>query len=158
MNEPEMVITVIGVGNVLFSDEGVGVRAVECLSEEEMPSSVRLVDGGTAGIDLIYSLEEADFAIIIDCLQADTEPGTIFRIPAEELILTAADSIVSLHDVSLREVLSLCRNLGKLPPTVIYGIQPETTDLGMELSAKVRDVLPRLVNLIKSEIRTCQKK
>lgn len=145
-------IVVIGVGNLLMADDGVGIIAAQELGQDPFPSRVRIVDGGTAGIDLLYVLEEADYAIIIDCLDAGDEPGAIFRIPAEELVLSSDEQIVSLHDINLPEVLALAAKLGKLPPTVIFGIQPQEVVLKEGLSDPVGAALLNVIQLIKKEI------
>jgi len=145
-------IVVIGVGNLLLGDEGAGIHAVNKLKKDSFPANVEIVDGGTAGIDLLYWLEDADYAIIIDCLEAGEEPGAIFRIPAEEIAFNSSGQIISLHDLNLQEVFYAADKLGKLPPTVIYGIQPGEIAFSEQLSPAVNEALPSLVRLIKKEI------
>lgn len=152
MPDSEKKIVVIGVGNLLLADEGVGIHAVNELKKEPFLPFVEIVDGGTAGIDLLFLLENAGYAVIIDCIEAKAEPGTIFRIPAEELILQSPAQMISLHDINLVEVLSLAKNLGKLPPTVIYGVQPGEISFSTQLTSAVDKILPRLVQLVKQEI------
>ncbi|NLI12511.1 HyaD/HybD family hydrogenase maturation endopeptidase [Pelotomaculum propionicicum] len=152
MPDFEKRIVVIGVGNLLLADEGIGVHAVNELKKESFPSSVEIIDGGTAGIDLLYLLEDADSAIIIDCVDAGTEPGSILRMPVDELMLQKPGQAVSLHDINLAEVLSMAKSLGVLPQTVIFGVQPVEIEFGTELTAAVKNTLPRLVQLVKEEI------
>ena len=148
----EKKIVVLGVGNLLLRDEGVGIHAVKELEKECFPAQVRIIDGGTGGIDLLFWLEKADYAIIIDCVRTKSPPGTIFRFPVTELNLGTGEQISSLHEVNLNELLLLAKKLGKLPPTVIYGIQPAEISWGLELSPAVKQSLPRLVYLISQEI------
>ncbi|NPV73237.1 MAG: hydrogenase maturation protease [Pelotomaculum sp.] len=143
---------VIGVGNLLFGDEGIGIHAVNELKKEALPPEVEVIDGGAAGLDLIFMLEGAARAIIIDCTEAEAEPGTIFRIPVTDLALNAPSRAVSLHDISLVEALALAGKLGKLPPTVIYGVQPGKVTCSTELSEPVKKNLPRLLSLIRQEM------
>jgi len=145
-------IVVLGVGNLLLGDEGIGIHAINELMKESFGDNVRIVDAGTAGIDLLFWLEDTDYAIIVDCVDADAEPGTIFRLPAEELILDAPGKIASLHEINLPEVLSTAKKLGRLPPTVIYGVQGEKIDFCDRLSPQVKKALPRLLELIRQEI------
>jgi len=152
MSGEEKRIVVIGVGNLLLGDEGAGIHAINELKKDSFPANVKIVDGGTAGIDLLFWLEDADYAIIIDCLEAGEEPGAIFRIPAEEIAFNSSDQIISLHDLNLQEVLHTADKLGKLPPTVIYGIQPGEITFCDSLSHAVKNTLPVLVQLIKKEI------
>jgi len=152
MKSSEKRIAVIGVGNLLLGDEGVGVHTVAELKKNILPPAVKVIDGGTAGIDLLYHLEDANYAIIVDCIQADAAAGTIFRIPFEELATGSPAETVSLHDLSLKDMLFLAKYLGRLPPTVIYGVQPETVRFSDQPSQSVRGAIPRLIELIKEEI------
>jgi len=158
MPESDKRIVVIGVGNLLLADEGIGIHAVDELKKESFAPFVEIVDGGTAGIDLLFLLEDAGYAVIIDCVEAKTEPGTILRIPAEELILQSPAQMISLHDINLVEVLSLAKSLGKLPPTVIYGVQPGEISFSTQLTSAVGKILPRLVQLVKQEIYSLARK
>ncbi|MFA5384400.1 MAG: HyaD/HybD family hydrogenase maturation endopeptidase [Eubacteriales bacterium] len=156
MSENGKKFVVIGVGNFLQGDEGIGVHAINALSKEVLDPRVELIDGGTAGIDLLFFLEDADFAVIIDCLEAHLEPGTIFRLTAEELFLSAkTDNIrnkLSLHETNLPEVLLAAKELNKLPPTIIFGIQPKEITVSCSLSAPVQKALPKLIRAVKKEI------
>ncbi|MDD3653460.1 MAG: hydrogenase maturation protease [Desulfotomaculaceae bacterium] len=147
---------IIGVGNLLLGDDGVGIHAINLLQEEKaaLGAAVEIIDGGTAGLDLLFWLEDTGAAIIIDCMDAGSAPGTIFRLPAEELFSASTGYITSLHEISLQEVLYTAKKLGKLPPAVVYGIQPGKIDFGEQLSPAVKAVLPRLVELIKQELRS----
>lgn len=145
-------IKVIGVGNLLLGDEGVGIHAVNELKKTSFGLDVEIIDGGTAGIDLLFVLEGAGCVIIIDCLEAGTEPGTLFRVPAEEIITGPSREKYSLHDIDLAEVLSLADRLGVLPATIIYGVQPGEISFKLELTPEVQKALPRLVQLIEKEI------
>lgn len=156
MTESAKRILVIGVGNLLLGDDGAGIHAINELSKESFPANVEIVDGGTAGIDLLYWLEEADYAVIIDCLDAGDEPGAIFRLPVEEITSrsseNASEPIVSVHDLNLQGVLQLAYKLKRLPPTVIFGVQPANIGLSESLSEAVGKVLPSLVQAVKKEI------
>jgi len=145
-------VIVLGVGNLLLRDDGVGIHAVRKLATMNLPPEVEVVDGGTAGLGLLSYFEEADMVVLIDCLDAGTSPGTIYRIPVAELDLDHAREAVSLHEMQLRDVLVLAKRLGKLPPAVVYGVQPAAIAWGTELSPEVADVLPRLADLVKSDV------
>ncbi|OQY47417.1 MAG: hydrogenase expression/formation protein, partial [Desulfobacteraceae bacterium 4572_87] len=84
MNEKQ--ITVLGVGNILFTDEGVGVRVLERLNEQyDFPSNVAMVDGGVLGMNLLGTISEADHLIVIDAVRNGQEPGTLYRLEGEEI-------------------------------------------------------------------------
>lgn len=152
MSEEKKRIVILGVGNLLLGDEGVGIHAINELKNESFSPSVKIIDGGTAGIDLLFWLEDADYVIIIDCMEANAEPGSIYRLPADELILNASGNNISLHEISLQEILFIAKKIGKLPPTVIYGVQPKIITLSDQLSPAVNRILPRLLQLIRQEI------
>jgi hydrogenase maturation protease len=145
-------VVVLGVGNLLLGDEGVGIHLINKLRNEPFPSSVAIIDGGTAGIDLLFFLEDADYVVIIDCMEGNAEPGTIFRLPADELIFKELGNIASLHEVGLLEMLFIAKKTGKLPPAVIYGVQPKTVTLSDQLSPEVNSSIPRLLQFIRHEI------
>lgn len=145
-------VLVLGVGNLLLGDEGIGIHLIREMKKQCLPDHVELVDGGTAGIDLLYWLETARYAVIVDCVDAGEKPGTIFDIPVDELNLKPKGRLISLHDINLSEVLSLAKQMNKLPPTTIFGVQPGIIGGGTELSPDVQKVLPRLVELITKEL------
>ena len=147
-----MKLLVIGVGNVLLRDDGVGVRVIEELSRREWPPEVELLDGGTAGLDLLYLMEGADRVILVDSLEAGDAPGSIYRFTAGELNGFVRKAALSLHQVGVLEVLELARVLGKLPPTTVVGVQPADLGQGMELSAPLRRALSRVCRLVEAEI------
>lgn len=145
-------VLLLGVGNLLLGDEGIGIHLVREMREQRLPDYVKLVDGGTAGMDLLYWLETAGYAVIVDCVEAGEKPGTIFRIPADALNLKPKGKLLSLHELNLGEVLFLAKEMNKLPPTIIFGVQPGIIGCGTELSPDVQKVLPQLVELIKKEL------
>ena len=123
-------ITVLGVGNLLRTDEGVGVHAVRALAgrhREDMPE-VDFLDGGTLGLNLLPFIEEAISLLILDAVDADASPGTVIELSGESIPQYAGIKL-SEHQVTLQEVIGLARFRGRLPERmVLIGIQP--ADLG----------------------------
>ncbi|MGB9886243.1 MAG: HyaD/HybD family hydrogenase maturation endopeptidase [Moorellales bacterium] len=151
-------ITVIGLGNLLLGDEGVGIHALRELSRlEDWPPGVEFVDAGTAGLDLLPFFDGAELVIIIDCIKAEGTPGAVYRFPLEVLENSSPNAgaeIMSLHDLDLNYVLRLLRVLGRAPTrVVIYGVEPKEIAWGLELSTTVAQALPRLVEAVRQEIR-----
>ena len=142
---------VLGIGNILLSDEGVGVHVVKKMQELKLPENVELLDGGTAGLNLLYYIEGREKLIVIDCLMAEDNPGSIYRFRWEDLA-TPAGTITSLHQVGLREILNILSQTSQKPETVIIGIVPKTTALNMSLSAEVEFVIPKIIELVLKEI------
>ncbi len=147
---------VIGVGNLLLTDEGVGVHAIRELQKEKIPPGVELIDGGVAGIGLIDLFQGAEKLILIDAAEMALPPGTAVRFTPEE-IRSRADAEpprFSSHEVGLLEVLELVGALGQCPPeVVIIGIQPKEIAWGTDLTPDVNASLPRVVSLVLEEIR-----
>ncbi|MDR3288593.1 MAG: HyaD/HybD family hydrogenase maturation endopeptidase [Peptococcaceae bacterium] len=150
-------IMIMGIGNVLLSDEGCGVQFLKELEEAQLPEDVELLEGGTAGLELVHLIKEADFLILIDAVNAQSDPGALFRFQPEELSVFPPEFQVSFHQVGIIEVLSVAKLLGNAPQTLIYGIQPKSLEWGMELSAEVRAVFPRLLRLVTGEIASIRR-
>jgi len=117
-------ILVLGVGNILYTDEGVGVRCVEKLeSEYEFSDNVTLMDGGTLGMRLMDALLHCDTAIVLDAVLGGQEPGTIYRCTGDELRKSLAFKD-SMHQSDLVDTLIYCDLLGNKPEAVVIGIEP----------------------------------
>ncbi len=143
---------IIGLGNPLRGDDGVGPRVVAELRRRELPPGVEAVDGGTGGLDLLRMLEGWDRAVVVDAAEIGQEPGRFIRFTPGEPLLMEAKGRFSLHDAGLAEVLSLARVLGHpLPPLVIFGMQPERIGWGEGLSPAVEAAIPALVEAVLQE-------
>ncbi len=150
----EKQITVLGIGNILFTDEGLGIRAIERLQQRyHFPDNVTLVDGGVLGIHLLATVTEADHLIVIDAIQKRSLPGTIHRLEGDELprrILAKN----SLHEVDFLEALAVCQALDKAPKIVALGIEPyDIETLSLQLTPVVKDKLGDLLNMVVEELR-----
>jgi hydrogenase maturation protease len=148
-------VTVIGLGNLLLRDEGVGIHALrELARREDWPPGVEFVDAGTAGLALLPFFDGAEVVIIIDCVKAEGAPGAIYRFPVEVLETTSVTALVSLHDLDLNYVLRLLKALGRAPSQVIvYGVEPAEIAWGLELSPPVARALPLLVEAVRREVQ-----
>ncbi len=145
---------VLGLGNTLMGDDGVGVAAVQELKRLGL-EGVELKEGGVRGIGLLPVLRGRRRVVIIDAVRGGGgEPGTIYRITGEELA-EAEFSLLSLHQLALEHVLALGRELlgGEFPEEiVIYGVEVEKVRPGEGLSEPVERALPRLVKLVLKEV------
>lgn len=146
-------IVVLGIGNILLADEGVGVHVIRELERSyAFPPNVELIDGGTAGLDLLSIVEEADHLLVIDCVQTDCNAGSIFRFVPEDIPHEISYE-TSLHQIGLIEVLSLAEATSKRPQTVIIGIQPE--EIGkydLELTPIIQRRIPEIIKLVLREL------
>ena len=151
MEEPEVRITVVGVGNLLLKDEGIGTHTTHALQRIDMPHNVRIIDGGTSP-DLPYYLENVDKLIIIDAVKTGGQPGTIYRFHPYDMDIES-EGIISLHELGLEQSLKMMRLTGNEPKeTVIIGIEPKEIDWGTEPSAELQQKIPEIINAVLNEI------
>lgn len=147
-------VVVLGMGNVLRRDEGLGIRALERLQEQyALPAGVRLVDGGTLGLDLLSYLEDADRVLVLDAALTDGPPGTLIRVAGDDA--PAYFGIrTSPHEIALPDLLAVAKLRGTTPPElVVLGMHPESIELGWELSDAVTAALGDLVKAAVAELR-----
>jgi hydrogenase maturation protease len=149
ITESSMRIVVLGVGNVLLSDEGVGVRAVEELGRRyALPPWVTLIDGGTSAMELLDDLAGCDLLVIADCVRAGNPPGTLLRLRDEEIPALFRTKL-SPHQVGLPDVLATLAVTGEAPAhTLLFGVEPASLATGIGLSPPVTAVFPALVEAI----------
>jgi len=139
---------VLGLGNLLLGDEGVGVHAAQALLDESL-GNVEVQDVGTAILDALPALERADRVIVMDAMKGNGAPGTIYRVPMDQC--TGNSCIGSLHGFDLRSVLTLAGC--KTPPEVlILGVEPAVIEWSMALSPPVKSALPRLLEAVREEL------
>jgi hydrogenase maturation protease len=151
---PAQDVLVLGLGNILLRDEGVGVRALEKLQAEyRLSPRVRALDGGTLGLDLLPYLAGASRLLILDALQVGGGPGDLARL-ADGEIPSALALKLSIHQVGLNELLAAARFQGTLPGQVtLLGIEPASIEWGLELSPTVSAALDRLIEAAVRELR-----
>lgn len=139
---------VLGLGNMLMADDGVGLAALARLEEEWfIPRDVELVDGGTWGMNLLPVIEAADRVLILDAIDLGDPPGTLIRLEGEEIPRFLSMKL-SPHQIDLREVLALAQLRGTLPGQVIaLGIQPARVEMSTVFSAEVGSRLDQLIHL-----------
>jgi hydrogenase maturation protease len=149
MNEPHGRTLVLGVGNPLMGDDGLGLATLEHLREGwEIPADVELVDGGTWGLTLLPAIEASDRLLLIDAIDAGGAPGTLHVLERDQIPRHLSTKI-SPHEVDLREVLALAELRGTLPlEMVAIGLQPAAVELSSEISDVVRLRLPDLLDVV----------
>lgn len=140
---------VLGIGNLLLGDEGMGVHAAHALMATECPEGVTVLEVGTAILDALPALETADRVIILDAIKADGKPGSIYRIPLNGC--QQKTSIASMHGFDIFSVMALTMRKEKLDG-VVLGVEPFYMGWSMELSPQVKGVLPALLDVVKAEI------
>ncbi|TVQ98585.1 MAG: HyaD/HybD family hydrogenase maturation endopeptidase [Desulfovibrionales bacterium] len=150
-NKPQ--ILVLGVGNILLKDEGVGVKAVEKLrAEYAFSPNVELMDGGTLGMALMDPIMEFDRLIVVDAVVNGGEPGTLYRLVGVEMGKSVAFKN-SMHQTDLLETLATCKVLGNCPETVVIGMEPKEFDpWGTELTPPCQARLDELCRFVLQEV------
>jgi len=146
-------IMVLGVGNLLFTDEGLGIHVIERLQEEyEFPEHVSVEDGGVLGIHLLGVISDADHLIVVDAIRNGGEPGTLYRLAGDD-IPKRVRAKNSLHQVDLLEALTLCQALDKVPETVIVGVEPEDIEsLGIQPTPRIQGKIRELMDMVLMEL------
>jgi hydrogenase maturation protease len=146
-------VVVIGLGNPLMGDDGLGLAVLDELrSGYALPAGVELVDGGTWGMNLLPVIEDADELILIDAIDAGQPPGAFVRLERDRLPRYLATKI-SPHQVDLRDVLGLAELRGTLPPdTVALGLQPESIEFRNSLSDVLRCRVDALAKAVIAEL------
>jgi hydrogenase maturation protease len=149
-----MKIVVLGLGNILLRDEGVGVRVVEALAERyAIPAEIEVVDGGTAGMDLLNTLAGCDHLLICDAVQTGAPPASVVRLAGLE-VPALFQARFSPHQLGLAEVLATLVLTGEAPSAVtLVGIVPLDLELGLELSQEVSAVVGQAVECLATELR-----
>jgi hydrogenase maturation protease len=151
MNERTPLV-VLGLGNVLLEDDGIGAAAVALLLERyEVPPGVRVLDGGTLGLSLLPYIDAADALILVDAIRAEGSPGSLVRLDGTE-VAPAVATRLSPHQVGVADLLDGARWLGRLPKQlVLLGLVPESMDLVVGLSPRVQSQLPALLERVVEE-------
>jgi hydrogenase maturation protease len=146
-------IVILGIGNLLLSDEGVGVHVANELMKVTLPPNVSVVEGGTDGFRLLNVITEADRLIVIDAVKGDAAPGSIYRFDVDDVRCCPSGFKTSVHQVGILEVIDLSSLIGKTPHTTVIGIEPKTLEMSMELSPEVREKIPRIIELVLDELK-----
>jgi hydrogenase maturation protease len=146
-------ICIIGLGNPLRGDDGVGVRVAEMLAARALPPGVEVIDGGTLGLGLVNLLEERRRVILVDAANVGQAPGQFVRFTLDEVQLLGDEQHLSLHASGLRDALLLAQALKVLPDeVVIFGVQPANLEWSSDLSPEVEAALPDLAAAVLAEI------
>jgi hydrogenase maturation protease len=156
---PKRKIAIMGVGNTLHKDEGVGIHIIRALEKVKKHydalKDVDLIDGGTGGLLLLKLIEDYDTVFIVDATLAGGKPGDIYLLSPEQ-ISKSPDSqhMFSAHDIDLTYTLQVGRELGMQTEVIIIGVEPKeyTThglNLSQELSSKITEIIKAIVNEVK---------
>lgn len=148
-----MATLVLGLGNTIMSDDGIGPRVIGQLQQlTTLPSDVTLLDGGTLGLDLLPYLEQVQRLIIIDAVETGEPAGACIRLQGEQVPI-ALETKLSPHQMGMKDLLAVAQLIGQLPEEIILlGMQPQLLEMGTELSPPVAAALPLLTAMAMDEI------
>jgi hydrogenase maturation protease len=145
---------ILGLGNPLFQDEGLGIHIIHQLMREPIKERAELIDGGTDGLTLLGVVEDAEQLLVIDAVDGGYPPGTI-KMMSNNDIPQLCNTYISEHQLGFQEVLALARLRGNLPSQmVLIGVQPQSLDWGTELTEPVTSSLPRIREMVYEQIET----
>ncbi len=145
-------ILVIGIGNSLLMDEGIGVHIINELEQCELPQNVEIYDGGTGGFKLIDLTHGANKVIFIDAVEIGKEPGTVTTFKSEDVRSKYPKKKYSLHDTDILEVIKMIQLLDNPPEIEIVGIQPKTVNYGILLTEELEISVPNIIKTVLSRI------
>jgi hydrogenase maturation protease len=148
----EKQILVLGVGNLLLSDEGVGVHVAQKMMEMDLPPGVEVLEGGTDGFGLMHVLLRAGHLILVDAIRGGGPPGSLYRFEIEDCPPFPDTYKTSVHQISILEVINLSGLIGSTPRTTIIGVEPKCLEMGMDLSPEIEAKVPRIIELITEEV------
>ncbi len=153
MDRPVASVLVLGLGNILLSDEGVGVRIVEALdASHELPGEVEVLDGGTSGMELLDMVADRDCLIVADAVNADGPAGRLIRLENDDIRMLF-ETRFSPHQLGLSDLLATLRLMDKAPRrVVVIGVVPQKLSLGLDLSAAAAAGRDAAVTMIVDEL------
>lgn len=141
---------IVGIGNILCRDEGVGVRVIEELKKHRLPDHIEVHDGGTGGLDILEFLEGSDKAIIVDAVRGGMEPGEICHVRLDEVDPKDGKmKMLSLHELDLIRAIEIGKGAYEVPENIIViGIEPKKVEIGMDLTNEIKEAIPRVIQNI----------
>jgi len=149
-------VLILGIGNILLKDEGVGVHVAQQLYKYDLPDNVEVTDGGTTALDILLSQESLHKLVVIDAIRAGKKPGTIVKLKIRNLkfeIPVDGQSQLSLHQLDLLDAIAVAKKMDTLPEEiVVIGVEPAEIDLGLELTDKVAQSIPQVIEQVLEEI------
>ncbi len=143
-----MATLILGLGNTIMSDDGVGPCVIDLLRKEPLPEQVSLLDGGTLGLDLLPYLEGIQRLIIVDAVEIGQSAGTVIQLAGDQ-VPVALETKLSPHQMGMKDLLAVARLMGHLPDEImLIGVQPGCLEMGTELTPPVTQALPTLCSLV----------
>jgi hydrogenase maturation protease len=144
--ETEKRTVILGIGNLLMKDEGVGVHAAVNLQRFPLPEGIEVIEGGTDGFKLFHLIQNTDRLIVVDCVKGGGEPASIYRFDIDDINQVPDMFKTSVHQISILDVVNLSELVNKRPRTTVIGIEPEEFTMSMDLSQSIVDKMPIIMH------------
>ncbi len=150
---PDRRLLILGLGNVLCGDDGLGVAALARLARRwRLPESVEMMDGGTLGLALLHHVRAAETLLIVDAIRADGGPGTFVRLEGDD-VAPAVESRLSVHQIGVADLLDGLRWTDSSPQRIVLlGLVPRSMELHVGLSPEVEVAMDGLVEAVAAEV------
>jgi hydrogenase maturation protease len=145
-------LRIIGAGNLLRADDGLGVHVVRQLEALPWPAEVELLDVGTGGLDVVHLLADATHVCLVDAMQLGGPPGTVYQFAREDVRFRSAAGQVSMHGFGLATALELGEKLGIRPELYLVGVEPECLDFAEGLSPAVQAQVDTVVQIVQHKV------
>jgi hydrogenase maturation protease len=143
---------ILGIGNLLMGDEGVGVHAARLFEKEKLPTDVHVLDGGTGGFHLLSTFQEHQTIILIDATMDGREPGSVHV--TQPKFASDFPKTLSAHDIGLRDLIESAALIGTLPRLFLVTVSiDKISSMVMELSPPVKESLPKIVETVRSILK-----
>ena len=139
---------ILGVGNLLMRDEGIGVHAAANLQEFPLPDHIEVIEGGTDGFRLFNLILGTERLIVVDCVKGGDAPGSIYRFGIDDYDHFPDIYKTSVHQIGIDEVISLSGTMGTPPEATFIGVEPGELFMSMELSETIRSRLPKVLEIV----------
>jgi len=144
---------VLGIGNALLRDDGIGCHVAHALEEIHL-NDVKIIDGGTCP-DVLQFVKDTDKLVIVDAVKGGGPPGQIYRFNIEDIALELKP-FLSLHDIGLVDNLMLIKPWHSMGETVIIGVEPKEIEWGLELSPELQDKIPQIIDAVLAELNNSE--
>ena len=152
-------ILIVGLGNILLQDEGIGIHVIEKLrNETDIPPEVELIEGETKGLALLPLLKGGTYIIFVDAMEFEGAAGEI-KVLHDKEIVSANNMLISAHEVGLSDIISLISltERAEPPKTTLVGVKPMNLETGLQLSPEVEKSIPKIIQIIKQEVKRFKK-
>ena len=147
-------IAVVGVGNILMRDEGIGVVLVNLLEKKKYTEEIDFIDAGTSFFNVVSGLRDYDKVVIIDTVCCGEAPGTVYRFEMSDIEDAGSNGMISLHDLGVIHSIKLEKLAGGFPEDIVFfGIEPKNIELTMEISDEIQEKIEQIIDKIISELK-----